>query len=173
MKLIPGKIVKCTPGFIFDGDTLKLNISDTTEKTEIVCRLQWVDAPETKKARQSSDKPEILNHWEWAEKSKFALVDMVKGKNLLAIPLEIDRYGRYVCDLYVGSVVSSNSVQTTLCKLGLAVSSLPFQKFDFTTREQILLKNVVKETSLAKKKGVGLWGEKTFILPYEFKRLVS
>lgn len=172
MKLTPGKMFKCKAGFIFDGDTLKLRLSDSTDAQEIICRLQWIDTPEVKKPGQSSDRPEIINHWEWAETSKQALANLVNGKDLIAIPLELDRYKRQVCDLYAGSTVMANNVQVNLCKLGLAVSSLPFQKFSFTNREQTLLKNVVKETSLAYKNNIGVWSEQTFILPYDFKRII-
>lgn len=172
MKLVPGKVIKCRAGFIFDGDTLKLRLSESTDAVEIICRLQWIDTPEVKKAGQSNDRPEIIKHWEWGEKSKKALTELVKGQELIAVPLEIDRYNRHICDLYVGTAVIKNNVQVNLCKLGLAVSSFPFQKFSFTSREQTLLRNVVKEVSLANKKGIGIWSEPTFISPYEFKRII-
>ena len=60
--------------------------STGTESLGIICRLQWIDTPESQKANQTSSDPLILKHWEWAKKAKTALMDLIQNKALIAVP---------------------------------------------------------------------------------------
>lgn len=165
--IIAGNGYNCVPRFVFDGDTLKLDFRGF----EFTARLQWIDCPETKKSYQQSNDPIILKHWQWAENAKVALMDLVKGKSIIAIPQEKDIHDRWVCDCYIQSVKASNNIQIQLCKAGLAISYLPFNRHAFINRELILLRGVITETALANRKKIGIWSEPNFILPANFKKL--
>lgn len=169
MAIIIGKPHICTPGIVFDGDTLNLS----TEGEQFICRLQWIDCPEAKKSVQNSTDPLILSHWQWAIEARNALMNLVQGKQLIAIPLEKDIYDRWVCDVYVGATLLANNVQINLCKLGLGVTFAPFNKFDFTARNMSLLFAIIKQTTLARKNKIGIWSVPNFILPHEFKKLTN
>lgn len=82
--------------YVTDGDTI------TIKKTQI--RLFGIDAPE-------------LNH-PFGQKSKWALVGLVKGKQVAAEILSVDDYGRTVAQCYLddGSDLSAEMV-----KIGMAI----------------------------------------------------
>lgn len=154
--------------FVTDGDTLTLE----KDGVEFKCRLRWIDAPETRKSHTSAD-PKILNHWEWGEKSKTFLYNLVWGKQLTVIPYEIDQYNRWLCDLYLGDrIVVAVNIQLQLSKAGMCANSLPFQLYNFpTSRDLSLFKGILTNCANAYKKKIGIWSSPDFIIPYEFKKL--
>ncbi|PSB49761.1 SNase-like nuclease [filamentous cyanobacterium Phorm 6] len=154
--------------FVSDGDTLNLNF----QGEQFVARLQWIDTPETKKSTQNSTDYKIQNHWSWAERAKTALINLVHQKPLICIPIEKDRFDRWVCDLYINNKISvANNVQIALCKAGMAVSYLPYNRYSYTSRELAVIRGIITETANANRKKVGIWSEPNFILPNEFKKL--
>ena len=153
--------------FVFDGDTLNLN----SQGEQFPARLQWIDTPETKKPDKTSIDPKILNHWKWAEKAKTALMNLVYQKSLICIPIEKDRYDRWICDLYINTVSVANNVQILLCKTGMAVSYLPYNRYSYNSRELAVMRGIITETANANRRKKGIWSEPDFILPYEFKKL--
>ena len=164
--IVVGKGYKCVSKFVFDGDTLKLDFKGF----EFTARLQWIDTPETQNFKKSTE-PAILKHWAWAERAKTALMDLVYQKSIIAVPLEKDRFDRWVCDCYINKISAANNIQIQLCKAGLAVSYLPFGRHDFINRELVLLRGVITETANANRKKIGIWSEPNFILPADFKKL--
>ena len=98
-------------------------------------------------------------------------MNLVANQSIIAIPLEKDQYDRWVCDCYVGAVKVANNLQIQLCKTGIAVSYLPFNRHIYNSRELNMLRGVITETANANRKKVGIWSEPDFILPYEFKKL--
>lgn len=165
--MLSGKKYNCTSGYIFDGDTLNLISSEG----QFTCRLQWMDCCETQKAGKNSSDPKILKHWEWASVAKTTLINLVSGKQLIAIPYQKDQYDRWVCDLYVDRIVLATNLQIQLCKLGLATSYLPFNRHIYNTREVSVLRAIIGETATANRKKIGFWAETNFLLPYEMKKL--
>ncbi len=97
--LVPGNGYSVLSKFVFDGDTLNLNFqgepfggvyperSRRAQGKQFPARLQWIDTPETKKPTQNSTDSTILNHWNWAEKAKTVLMNLVYGKSLICIPI--------------------------------------------------------------------------------------
>jgi endonuclease YncB( thermonuclease family) len=178
MQIVKGTAYKAELGFIYDGDSfnLKLSSSTGTESLGIICRLQWIDTPESQKPKQTSSDPLILKHWEWANKAKLALINLIQGKALVAVPYELDMYKRWACDVYLdvsksGGLLLSNNVQLKMLQSGLAVSLLPYNRHIYSVRESNLLRSVVTTAATANRKKVGLWSEPNMILPHEFKKL--
>ncbi len=181
--LVPGNEYSVLSKFVFDGDTLNLNFqgepfggvyperSRRAQGKQFLARLQWIDTPETKKPNSSSTETKILTHWKWAETAKTALINLVYQKPLIAIPIEKDKYDRWICDLYLDKVSTATNVQIALCKTGMAVSYLPFNRYSYTSRELALMRGIITETANANRKKVGIWSEPSFILPHEFKKL--
>ena len=152
--------------FVFDGDTLNLNF----QGEQFVARLQWIDTPEIKKPTQESTDPRVQSHWNWAERAKTTLMNL-NGKPLICIPIERDRFDRWICDLYVNRVSAATNVQIQLCKTGMAVSYLPHNRYSYSIRELAVMRGIITQTANANRKKVGIWSEPGFILPYEFKKL--
>ena len=178
MQIVKGTAYKAEVGFIYDGDSfnLKLLSPTKTESLGIICRLQWIDTPESQKANQTSSDPLILKHWEWAKKAKTALMDLTRNKALIAVPYELDMYKRWACDVYFDvsksdDLLLSNNVQLKMVQSGLAVSLLPFNRHIYSVRESNLLRSIISGAATANRKKVGLWSEQKMILPYEFKKL--
>ncbi len=157
----------CYSKFVFDGDTLNLDFQGEQFKA----RLQWIDSPESRKNEQNSTHPRVLNHWDWAERARTALTNLVAEKPIIAIPLEKDQYDRWVCDCYIDTVKIANNLQIALCKLGMAVGYMPFNRHIYSIRESAVLRGIISATATANRKKVGIWSEPEFILPYEFKKL--
>lgn len=170
MELQINKKIQTTIKTVLDGDTLILGYNGQ----EFSSRAQWIDAPETKKWSQSSSDPRILKHWEWAEKSKAFLLNLVAGSQVLTIiPIQIDQYNRWVCDWYLGAEVKlATNIQVQLCAAGMSANSLPFQQYHFTaSRDLSLYVAILRNCAIAHKKKTGFWIEPDFILPYEIKKL--
>lgn len=167
--LIAGNGYSVLSKFVFDGDTLNLNF----QGEQFLARLQWIDTPETRKPSiHTNTDPRIQAHWSWAERAKTALMNLVYQKPLICIPIEKDRFDRWIVDLYLNNKISpANSVQIALCKAGMAVSYLPHNRYSYTSRELAVMRGIITETANANRKKVGIWSEPNFILPHEFKKL--
>jgi endonuclease YncB( thermonuclease family) len=169
--IVAGKKFVSPVNFVTDGDTLILE----KDGVEFKCRLRWIDAPETYKGQgKSNTDPKILDHWDWGLKSKNFLYNLVADKNVTVIPIEIDQYNRWVCDLYLGDrVTTSANIQLQLSNAGMCANSLPFQVYNFPTpRDLALFKGILTNCATAYKKKLGIWSSPDFILPYEFKKLI-
>lgn len=162
-----GYVYNCFSKFVFDGDTLSLDFRGE----EIRARLRWIDSLESQKPGQNSTYPGILKHWEWAQKAKIALMNYVAGKSIITVPSEKDQFDRWVCDCYLDKISAATNIQILLCKTGMAVTYVPFNRFAYNTRELTVLRGVITETASANRKKLGLWSEPDLILPYEFKKL--
>jgi endonuclease YncB( thermonuclease family) len=162
-----GKKYNCTSPFVFDGDTMNLDFQG-----EIVrVRLQMIDTPESRKNRQNSDDPNIVDHWEWAEKAKTALMDLVKGQTIITYPIGRDIFDRLLCDCYIERVTAKNNIQINLCKSGMAISYLPFNRYSYNSRELAVIRGIITETANANRRKTGIWSNPDFILPNDFKKL--
>lgn len=173
MEIIKGTAYKAEVGFIYDGDSFNLKLISPTgsESQGIICRSQWIDTPEAQKPGKTSTDPLILKHWEWAEKAKVALMNLIQNRALIAIPYEVDQYQRWVCDVYRDNLFVSSNIQIKLLQSGLAVSRLPFNRHIYNVREATMLRSIIAAAATANRKRLGLWGEVNMILPYEFKKL--
>lgn len=71
---------------VIDGDSLKVKVQDVVMEF----RLAEVDAPEMGQPYGPTSKRELLT--------------LVRGKSLVVVPFETDRYGRTVAHVWVGAV---------------------------------------------------------------------
>lgn len=87
-----GKVI-----YVNDGDTLVLLVSGNQQ---LHVRMASIDAPET-----SHTNKEIGRIGQpYSENSTRYLASIVKGKEVAAHCFELDRYGRSVCEMFVGGV---------------------------------------------------------------------
>ena len=130
-----GKVVKIT-----DGDTLTLLLI----KTQYKIRLAQIDTPEKRQP--------------YGNKAKQALSDMVFGKHIKAKIETVDRYGRYVADIYI----DGKHVNAELIRAGAA----------WVYRKYVKDKRLFEIEQTARKDKVGLWGlpESDRMPPWEWRK---
>jgi len=130
-----GKVVGVT-----DGDTIKILRDKTTYKI----RLAQIDTPERKQP--------------YGSKSKQVLSDLIFGKEIKIKIETIDRYGRYVADIYLGDT----HINAELVRLGAAWVYIKYVK------DRSLLD--IEKTARTEK--IGLWAlpEAQIQPPWEWRR---
>jgi len=168
------KAIEVKINFIWDGDTI--NCSDL-KGNKFNSRCRWIDTPETQKQYISTDK-ETLNHWTYGEKAKFTLTQILLPFFTQSIPITIfnyeeDKYGRTLSDWYLLNKRYQSNIQYQLVAVGLAQPFLPFNRYDFDSRELTLYKAIFDGAVKSYRQNLGFWADyKTgnFILPYDFKK---
>ena len=116
-----GKVIKIT-----DGDTLTLVLI----KIQYKIRLAQIDTPEKRQP--------------YSNKAKQALAGMVFGKYIEAKIETVDRYGRYVADIYI----DGKHVNAELIRVGAA----------WVYKKYVKDKRLFEIEQQARKNKVGLWG---------------
>jgi len=150
--------------WIADGDTIKVMGES--------CRARWIDTPETQKPREESTEDWVLNQWEWGDRSKWHLINLIReNKNKITLyHCGTDFYGRVLSDWYIGR----KNLQVELSLAGLAVPFLPIGKKHFyDDREVELYTDLVEAVAIAYRENRGFWKDfkdGKFLLPYEFKK---
>ncbi len=135
-----GKVVKIT-----DGDTLVVLDADNTQHK---IRLSGIDAPETNQP--------------FGKRSKEALSALVAGQRVEVDWHKLDRYGRIV-----GKVIAQGKdVNLAQVRTGMAWW---YRKY---ANEQSLVDQGLYEAAEAKARvtGVGLWGDKDPIAPWDWRK---
>lgn len=130
-----GKVIKIT-----DGDTLTLLLI----KTQYKIRLAQIDTPEKRQP--------------YGNKAKQALSDLVFGKHIKAKIETVDRYGRYVADIYI----DGKHVNAELIRVGAA----------WVYKKYVKDKKLFDIEQQARKDRVGLWGlpEAYRMPPWEWRK---
>lgn len=125
---------------ISDGDSLTVRVNNETIKI----RLAQIDAPE-------SGQP-------WGQRSQQALGRLVGGKTVTVTPHDIDRYGRTIGDIKVGST----DVNQAMVARGAAWAYVDYARDD----------TMATLESRARSSGQGLWAltENQRIAPWEYRR---
>src|SRR6476469_2654063 len=154
--------------YIIDGDT----ISVSTSGRSYISRCKWIDAPETKKPYQTSSETIVLNHWNWGDRAKQVLSEIIQpGITLILYNYGLDQYGRQLSDWYVKSSSTRNNIQYQLALRGLGCPFLPYNQYEFSPRELSLYLGIAKAAPMAYKAGLGFWKDYKdgkFLLPYDF-----
>lgn len=144
---ITGKVV-----YVDDGDTVVL-LASNNEQMKI--RLSSIDAPEsshTNKERGRISQP-------YSQNSGDLLKTLVKGKSVLARCFEKDKYGRFVCELFV----DGKSVNDEMVKQGYAWANV-------AARGRYLRnKDLVRYEAEARSKKLGLWAGRNPVAPWEWR----
>ncbi len=131
---ITGKVIR-----VHDGDTLTL--LPTVSRKHLQIRLEGIDAPEI-------DQP-------FGEESRAALDGMVYGRLVTIRPVTIDKYGRTVARVFLGTL----DVNLELVRLGLA------WRYDHYSQEQAL----GEAQRQAREQKRGLWQDRHPIPPWDWR----
>ena len=124
------------PGSIYDGDTLRVVKGDE----ELKIRFCGIDAPE-KKQPMGIESRDYLR----------SLVDSGNGE-LLVVPIEKDRYGRTVAELYVPDRKNSAiNLNLEMVRAGYAWHYAQYSD-TCTMRDQL-----IAAEGMAKNEGIGIW----------------
>jgi endonuclease YncB( thermonuclease family) len=164
--------------FILDGDTI--NCTDSQGNT-FNSRARWIDTPEFKKRHQLSSDEQILNHWQWGQKTKTFISELLQPiinerSTIILFNYQADLYGRTLSDWYLANTRLKNNLQYQLIAQGLAQPFLPFNKYDFNSRELALYKGIIDGVAKSYKQSLGFWADYKsgkFILPSDFKQLLK
>lgn len=126
---------------VTDGDTVKVLTSD---RKQLKVRLAEIDTPERKQP--------------WGTRAKQALSDLVFGKYVDVRPVTVDRYGRTVAHLYLGSL----NVNKEMVRTGNA----------WAYRKYIADRTLLDIEAAAKSQKKGLWGlpEAQQVPPWDWRR---
>lgn len=145
---ITGRVV-----YVDDGDTLVL--LDGT-KQQVKVRLANIDAPETSHTKHETGRI----GQPFAEQSRKALDQMVKGKDVIANCIEQDRYQRQVCDILVDGV----SANTEQVRRGYAWANTANKGRYLRDRSLLELQ---ERARLAR---AGLWADSKPVPPWEWRK---
>lgn len=129
---ITGKVVSVT-----DGDTIKV----LENNKEYKIRFSGIDAPE-----KSQD---------YGQKSKQFLSNLIFGKIVKVEIRDIDKYNRYVSDVYLENVW----INSEMIKNGYAWHYKQYSKDQ----------NLAKLEDTAKEKKLGLWADKNPVAPWDYR----
>jgi endonuclease YncB( thermonuclease family) len=134
---VTGKVVGIT-----DGDTITLLVPTNTQ---IMVRLAEIDAPE--------------KHQAYGNKAKQALSDKIFGKEVTAIIIDVDRYGRSVAQIYFG-VKLERWINKEMVAEGWAWQYPQYSKS----------KTLYEAEQKAREQKLGLWADKNPIPPWEYRK---
>ncbi|MBV9385318.1 MAG: thermonuclease family protein [Chroococcidiopsidaceae cyanobacterium CP_BM_ER_R8_30] len=147
---------------IADGDTITVvNARGVESKIRFAC----VDAPEVPhtKEERASYKPVDLDQFKWGRQARNRLTQLLQqGGNRVSLNLlDSDRYGRKVAEVWLPD---KRLVQEILAREGLAVVYTQFIK---NCPDASPVKQAEAE---AKQQKVGIWGDRRFVTPSEWRR---
>jgi micrococcal nuclease len=147
---------------VSDGDTL--TVTDAPGK-DFTVRFACVDAPEVPHSTQekNSKKAANKNQFKWGERAKQRLQELVKqgGDRVTLTVTDTDRYGRKVSEVRLGD---GTFVQQVLAKEGLVQVYEPYLK---NCPSASLVQAAQAD---AKKRRVGVWGDKKYVPAWEWRR---
>lgn len=137
------------PGSVYDGDTLRV----VKGNEELKIRFCGIDAPEAKQELGIEARDHLRS-----------LINMGNGK-LLLVPVEKDRYGRTVAEVYVQDR-SKSAVHLNLQMVRDGYAWLYAQYVDnCPSKEQLEIAE-----SLAQEESLGVWSDKSSIPPWEWRK---
>lgn len=136
-----------------DGDTITLLLQD---KTSHKIRLSSIDAPESSHTNKSVGRI----GQPFSSNSKRYLASLVKGIEATARCFEQDRYGRSVCEVFVGSV----SANQAMVRSGYAWANTD------NGGRYLRDKTLPGLQAQARADGMGLWADSNPIPPWVWRR---
>ena len=147
---------------VSDGDTLALTDSDG-EKLSV--RFACIDAPEIphtnkeKKSRRLGD----LSQFKWGKRAQERLQELVSsgGDRVNLDITDKDRYGRSVAEV---RLPDGTFVQEVLVREGLALIYSPYLK---NCPSKIFVQQAQGEAKVNRR---GIWSDKRFIEPWEYRK---
>ncbi len=135
-----GTVVK-----VADGDTLTIDL----EGKETRIRLCGIDAPE--KSQQ------------FGQESKALLQKLTLGKEVAVMPIDTDRYGRTVAEVFtVGA--SEHYVNGDMVQAGLAYH------YDRYSKDCINRDVIITAEGIAREQRAGVWANPGSVKPWDYRR---
>ena len=153
LRTVTGTVTK-----VSDGDTIHIT---TPEQTKLRVRLFGVDAPETAKISRQTGKINIPGQ-PYGDESMKALEQKIMGKNVKLDILDIDKYRRMVCMIYL----DERNINLEMVREGHAEAFLEYLKPPY--REEFL--QAEREARSAKK---GIWSLPEYERPREFRKRLN
>ncbi|MEM9804909.1 MAG: thermonuclease family protein [Cyanobacteria bacterium P01_D01_bin.56] len=139
------------PDSIYDGDTLRV----TDGKTETKIRFCGIDAPE-------KDQPMgIIAHDHLRE-----LVAKGDGGKIIVVPVEKDRYGRTVADLFVPLPDTEEEIHLN-SQMVMDGMAYHYERYSNSCPHVEIL---VKAEAIAKKRSAGVWANPGAEKPWEYRQ---
>lgn len=146
--MLTGKVIQ-----VDDGDTYALLLDD---KSKIKVRMASIDAPESSHSAQESGKP----GQPYSQNSRRRLMELIQLRQVEARCFESDKYGRAVCDTFVGG----EAVNHTMVSEGWAWANRSGNS------RYLRDKSLVGLEAGAKSSGLGLWREPNPIAPWVWRK---
>ncbi|MFB2968487.1 thermonuclease family protein [Aerosakkonema sp. BLCC-F183] len=157
----PGQITY-TVKRISDGDTLAVTDSKGENFT---VRFACIDAPEVPHSQKEKQSTKLVdkNQFKWGVKAQGRVQQLVKQGDRVTLTLtDTDRYGRKIGEVRLPDNVF---IQEVLVREGLALVNRPYLK---NCPSAAIVEQAEAE---AKKARRGIWSDRTFVAPWEYRRI--
>ncbi len=150
LRTVTGTVTK-----VSDGDTIQVV---TPEQTKLKIRLYGIDAPETPKINRQSGQIHQPGQ-PFSEESWKALKDKIMGKQVKLEILDIDKYRRMVCMVWL----DDRNINLEMVREGFAEAFIEYLKPPY--REQFL-----GAEHEAKSSQLGIWSLPDYERPRDFRK---
>lgn len=127
---------------VTDGDTIRANCQGTIERI----RFCAIDAPEKKQ--------------QLGNKSTAFLKQLLSVGKVEMVPIETDRYGRTVAEVFVGD----RNINAEMVKAGMAYHYAKYSR-NCPSRQEI-----INAEAIAQRNKVGVWDGGNYQKPWDFRR---
>jgi len=131
---------------VIDGDTLKIQKGHRI----LPVRCRFIDCPE----------PDS----KWGREAKAFLESAIDGRTVAIEEWGRDRYGRILADWYREGEQGRENLQVAIVDAGLATDLTPLCRHTLTLRSLNLYVDIIKSQYVAKREGMGFWGDPNFVL---------
>ncbi|MEO0738528.1 MAG: thermonuclease family protein [Cyanobacteria bacterium J06649_12] len=138
------------PGSIYDGDTLR--VTDGHKETKI--RICGIDAPEKEQPMGVASRDHLR-----------ALVDKGEGGRIIVVPIEEDRYGRTVADLFV-TIGDEEEIHLN-SQMVMDGMAYHYEKYSSSCPQPDVL---VRAEEIAKEQSAGLWQNPNAEKPWDYRK---
>jgi len=150
IRTVTGTVTK-----VSDGDTIHVT---TPEQTKLTVRLYGVDAPETPKINQRTGRVNKSGQ-PYGEESWKALRSKIMGKHVRLEILDIDKYRRIVCMVWL----DNRNINLEMTREGYAEAFVEYLREPYRTQ----FMRVEMESKSAKR---GIWSLSDYERPRDFRK---
>lgn len=148
---------------VSDGDTIKVQDASGNRFTVRFACVDAAEIPHSQKQRNSKSRSD-KNQFAWGEKAQTRLTQLInKGRDRVQLTIvDADRYGRKVAEI---RLPDGTFVQQVLLREGLVKVYRPYLK-------KCPSRNILEQAEAeAKQTKTGVWGDKQFVNPWEWRTL--
>lgn len=138
------------PGSVYDGDTLRV----TNGTQEIKIRFCGIDAPEKEQAMGIESRDHLRS-----------LIDQGDG-SLVILPVEIDRYGRTVAEVFVPLADTEEEIHLT-SQMVLDGYAYHYERYSRSCPNGHLLAGAEEQ---ARSRSEGVWANPNAVKPWDYRQ---